>query len=132
VAIAAAAVLGWALYRARTSSSSSSQDTTGDTTDASQVPQFVNQTYVSAFPPTAPPPAQAPGPVHPPTPPRSVKELKVEHNETLRQFAKEHHWTKTTLKAVEKLNHLKPGSKLHKGEKIKRPWAPRQPGQGNG
>lgn len=67
VAIAAAALLGWAYYKNRTSSSSTGS---GATTDASQVPQFVNQTFTTVTPPTAPNPVPgpAPAPVPAPTP----------------------------------------------------------------
>ena len=141
---------GWAYYRNRTGSSSSSAPSTADQTDASQVPQFVNQTYVSPVPPVAPPPiAVTPGPPGPPGPPGApgapgapggrgpagppapagTKTLIVPRAMTLRAFAKQRHWTPTTLEAVEQMNHLKPGSRLKKGQKIKRPWAPLQPGQ---
>jgi hypothetical protein len=126
VIIVAAALLGWSLYRSRTSSASPGTDTTGDTTDASQVPQFVNQTFVQPGPPSAP----APAPTGTPAPaPQGIKTLTVGRAMTLQQFAKEHHWTDVTLAAVETMNNLKPGAKLKKGQKIKRPWAPVQPGQ---
>jgi hypothetical protein len=122
VVIGAAAILGWAYYRNRTSGSSSAQDT-GDQADAAQVPQFVNQTFVTPVPPVAPNPVPGPAPV-----PAGTKTLTVPRNMTFRQFAKEHHWTAITTAAVEQLNHLKPGSRLKKGQKIKRPWAPVQAG----
>lgn len=121
VAIVAAVLLGWAYYRNRNSSAASSSTDTG-TTDASQVPQFVNQTFTQVSPPAAPAPtpgAPAPG---------GVKTLTVPRNMTLHQFAKEHHWTDVTLAAVETMNNLRPGARLKKGQKIKRPWAPVQPG----
>jgi hypothetical protein len=136
VLIALAGLLGVAYWRNRGTSSSSSgsaSDSTGDTTDASQVPQFVNQTFTSVSPPTAPNPVPGPAPIttpmKPTPPPVGVKTLTVGRNMTLKQFAKEHNWTPTTLAAVEKLNHLKASSRLKKGQHIKRPWAPQQPGQ---
>jgi hypothetical protein len=51
----------------------------------------------------------------------SFKTLIVGKNETLAEFAKEHHWTAATLAAVEKINHLTGGTKLRKGERIVRP-----------
>jgi len=125
VLIVAAVIIGWSLYRARTSGSSASSGTdTGDTTDASQVPQFVNQSFTTVTPPTAPNPVPGPAPA-----PAGTKTLTVGRAMTLQQFAREHHWTDTTLAAVEAMNNLKPGAKLKKGQKIKRPWAPLQPGQ---
>jgi hypothetical protein len=53
--------------------------------------------------------------------PKSYSRLGVKRPETLGQYAKEHHWTQRTLALVEAINHLKPGSKLHKGETIIRP-----------
>lgn len=128
VLIGAAVILGVAYWRNRGSASSSSgTDTgTGDTTDASQVPQFVNQTFTTVTPPTAPNPV--PGPVPAPAP-AGTKTLTVDKAQTFRQFAKAHHWTAITTAAVEQMNHLKPGSRLKKGQKIKRPWAPVQAGQ---
>jgi len=96
----------------------------GGTTSAAQVPQFVNQTYTTIQPPVAPQPTAGGG-----GPPVGIKTLTVTKSQTLRQFAKEHNWTATTLAAVEKLNNLTAGSRLKKGQKIKRPWAPQQPGQ---
>jgi hypothetical protein len=126
VVIVAAVILVWVVYKNRTSTAASSSGTTGDTVDASQVPQFVNQTFVQPGPPSAP----APTPAGTPAPaPQGVKTLTVGRAMTLQQFAKEHHWTDVTLAAVETMNNLKPGAKLRKGQKIKRPWAPVQPGQ---
>lgn len=60
-------ILAWSLYKSRTAgSTTSSGASTG--TDASQVPQFVNQTYVSTTPPVAGPPGP-PGRPGPPGPP---------------------------------------------------------------
>ena len=128
VLVLLALILGVAYWKNRgaAGSGSSTATDTGETTDASQVPQFVNQSFTTVSPPTAP------NPVPGPTPGLAgvgTKTLTVGRPMTLRQFAKEHHWTATTLAAVEQLNHLHPGSKLKKGQKIKRPWAPLQPGQ---
>ena len=68
VAIIGAVIIGYAYYKNKNSAASTSQ--TGSTTDASQVPQFVNQTYVSPVPPSAPGPA---GPAGPPGPPGAVQ-----------------------------------------------------------
>jgi LysM repeat protein len=107
--------------------SSSSTGAAGGTTSAAQVPQFVNQTYTTIQPPVVP--QATPAPTAAPGPQVGEKTLTVGRAMTLKQFSKEHNWTDTTLAAVEKLNNLKPGAKLKKGQKIKRPWAPIQPGQ---
>lgn len=52
---------------------------------------------------------------------QSFKDLKVPTRETLAQYAKAQNWSKGTLKAVEEINRLRPGSKLRKGETIIRP-----------
>lgn len=55
VAIVGGGILAWALYKRRTAgATTSSGASTG--VDASQIPQFVNQTYVSTTPPVAGPP----------------------------------------------------------------------------
>ena len=70
----------------------------------------------------APPISQGPPPVQGPGGSRHrTRVLTVKKNETLRQYAREHNWTNLTLRIVEWLNHLKPGSRLHKGERIIRP-----------
>lgn len=65
VAIVSAILIGWAYFRSKQAgSSTTAADTTATGTDASQVPQFVNQTYTSVTPPAAgapPPPAPTPG-----------------------------------------------------------------------
>jgi hypothetical protein len=62
VAIIAAVLIGYAYWRNKQSAASSSTAATAATgTDASQVPQFVNQTYTTVTPPVAgPPPPPAP------------------------------------------------------------------------
>lgn len=139
VAILAAVIVAWAYWKNRTSSANSSSGTSSsgapsDTTDASQVPQFVNQTFTTVTPPTAPNPVPGPAPGPVPAPPGvpggvGIKTLIVPRAMTLAQYAKERHWTPTTLAVVEQMNNLKPGSRLKKGQKIKRPWAPEQPSQ---
>ena len=52
VAIVAGIIVAWAWWRNRQTTTSSS---TGSTANASQVPQFVNQTYTSVQPPSEPP-----------------------------------------------------------------------------
>jgi hypothetical protein len=54
---------------------------------------------------------------------QSFKTLRVPHNMTLAQFAKAHGWTQATLAAVEKIDTLKPTSRLRKGQTIIRPVA---------
>jgi hypothetical protein len=138
--IVAAVLLGVAYWRNRSSaataagtSSATSSTGTGDTTDASQVPQFVNQTFTTVTPPTAPNPVPGPVPAPVTTPMTpggvGVKSLTVPKAMTLAQFAKSRNWTPTTLAIVEQMNNLKGTSKLKKGQKITRPWAPEQPGQ---
>jgi len=59
-AIVGAVIIGYAWWKNRNSSSTSAESAT---TDASQVPQFVNQTYTNVQPPSAPagpPPATGP------------------------------------------------------------------------
>jgi hypothetical protein len=51
MAIGLALILGYAYYKSKTTTASSG---TATGTDASQVPQFVNQTYTSVSPPSAP------------------------------------------------------------------------------
>lgn len=64
VAIVSVILIGYAYWRNKQAASSTdaTADTSADGTDASQVPQFVNQTYTSVTPPAttgapAPPPA---------------------------------------------------------------------------
>ena len=65
VAIISVVLIGYAYYRNKQSAAAASTTATG--TDASQVPQFVNQTYTSVTPPTAGPPGPT-GPAGPPGP----------------------------------------------------------------
>jgi hypothetical protein len=52
VVIIAVVLIGWRIYKSRQAgSSSAASSTSADTTAADTVPQFVNQTYVSATPP---------------------------------------------------------------------------------
>lgn len=66
VAIVGAIILGWAFFKSK---SSASQQQQADTTDASQVPQFVNQTYANPGPPGPVGPTGTTGPPGPPGPP---------------------------------------------------------------
>ena len=50
--IVAVIVVGWAYWRNRQSAGQASSSSTATGTDASQVPQFVNQTYTTVQPPT--------------------------------------------------------------------------------
>jgi len=52
--IALAIALGFYLIKSKSSSSTDSSTSSGDTTDSSLVPEFVNQTYVQGSPPAAP------------------------------------------------------------------------------
>jgi hypothetical protein len=74
IAIGAAIILAWSVYKSRTSgkADTSAQDTG---TPASDVPQFVNQTYTTVQapsvqdeqePPEPPAPKGGPPPIHPP------------------------------------------------------------------
>lgn len=65
VAIIGGAILAWSFWKNKTAGSTTSTPATG--TDASQVPQFVNQTYTTVSPPVAGPPGP-PGPAGPPGP----------------------------------------------------------------
>jgi hypothetical protein len=58
LAIIGTVIVGWAWWRNRQTSSTSANS--GTTADASQVPQFVNQTYTTVQPPVpaAPPPIE--------------------------------------------------------------------------
>lgn len=60
VAIIGGAIIAFSFYKSKTSGAASSQ--TGSTTDASQVPQFVNQTYTQPGPPGPVGPTGATGP----------------------------------------------------------------------
>ena len=66
VAIVSAVILGYAYWKNRQSGSTASQSSTAN---ASQVPQFVNQTYTTVQPPSAPPGPGATGPQGPQGPP---------------------------------------------------------------
>ena len=62
VAIIAAGIVGWRLYSGKKNASSSAASSgSADGTGADQVPQFVNQTYVTTTPPVQGPPGP-PGP----------------------------------------------------------------------
>lgn len=65
VAIVATIILAWVVIRQRGSSSTAT--TSGTAADASQVPQFVNQTFTTVTPPPAPD-QDAPAPKPPPKP----------------------------------------------------------------
>lgn len=99
VAIIGAAIIGFAYYKNKNSAASSS--TTGAMTDASQVPQFVNQTYTQPGPPVAGPPGPAGpagpvgpvgpgGPVSKPPPPKgqATRTEKLRYKGNLDQIAK--------------------------------------------
>ena len=72
VAIIAAVIVGWRVYSGRKNAATSSASTAADGTGADQVPQFVNQTYVTTTPPVQGTPVHGPiesfGPVPPKQP----------------------------------------------------------------
>lgn len=71
--IVAGILVAWRLYASRKANAQQAATSAADTsTAASDVPQFVNQTFVSASPPTAGPPGPA-GPAGPAGPPGQVK-----------------------------------------------------------
>jgi hypothetical protein len=67
VVIVAVPLLVYSLYKQKktTATASTTGTGTGSTTSASQVPQFVNQTYTTVVPPAAPTAAATPGPSGP-------------------------------------------------------------------
>jgi LysM repeat protein len=67
VVIIAVPLLVYSLYKQKKSATTPSTTGTGtaSTTSASQVPQFVNQTYTTVIPPAAPTAAAVPGPTGP-------------------------------------------------------------------
>ena len=73
VAIIAAALIGWRLYSAKKNAASTAgAGTAADGTSANDVPQFVNQTYVTTTPPVQGPPPVQSGPIESfgPVPPK--------------------------------------------------------------
>ena len=68
--IIAGILIAWRIYSQKASAAQATEATGTDTSQvpADQVPQFVNQTYVSPVPPTSPGPAGPPGPTGPPGP----------------------------------------------------------------
>lgn len=94
VAIVSVLLIGYAYWR--TKQSGTAADTTATGTDASQVPQFVNQTYTSVTPPAAgapPPPAPAPGGTQIP----GHHVVTATGHETLAQIAKRYHTTPAAI-----------------------------------
>lgn len=89
VAIVSVILIGYAYWRNKQAGTTATPDTTADGTDASQVPQFVNQTYTSVTPPAAgaPPPA-APTPGGTQIPGHHV--VTATGKETLAQIAKKY------------------------------------------
>ena len=145
VAIGAAVILGWAYYKNKTTAaaSTSSTDTTG--TSASDVPQFVNQTYTTVQapavqseqePPEPPEPSKGPPGFHPPVKvfPPVVKPpvpkpgphgipifnatYIVRKGDTLNSVAKKFHITREELAHA---NGYGTGAGLRTGEKLKVP-----------
>lgn len=75
VAIVGGGILAWSLFSSKKAASSAA-DTSAAGTDASQVPQFVNQTYTTVTPPMSPPAGQPP-PSPPGTPPPNSTPPKI-------------------------------------------------------
>jgi len=135
--IGIAIVVGFALYKSRTSSSGagSQADQSATGTDASQIPQFVNQTYTTVTPPTPPAPVSATGgtptstgPQPSPVPSRPPLKPDTRWTEavgqggiTLGTFARRHHWTSAELKQVESLNKMTSRTRLKKGQRLLAP-----------
>lgn len=65
VAIVAGLLVAWRLYAGKKAAAQQQQATTTPSTPADQVPQFVNQTYVSTSAPLAPAGTAAPVPTNP-------------------------------------------------------------------
>lgn len=147
VAIAGAAILGWAYYKNKTSAASSgtAADTTG--TSASDVPQFVNQTYTTVQAPAVqdeqepPPSGVQPVPAIPaayippvPKPPGTRPAVPAAHQppifnatyivrkgETLNSVAAKFRITRVELAHA---NGLGTGAGLRTGQRIKVPAPP--------
>ena len=145
VVIIGAVIVGWSLYKSRTSGGGSQQqDTTGTDTPASDVPQFVNQTYTTVqapnvqdnddtgpvrvgphppeppmyHPPTPKPPVRKPVPPKPHVPPIFNSTYIVKKGETLNSLAARFHVTRTELAHA---NGLGTGAGLRTGQKLKVP-----------
>jgi hypothetical protein len=125
VGIIGAVILGWSLYKSKTSGGTAASQT-GATTDASQVPQFVNQTYAQPGPPGpvgptgatgAPGPAGATGPPAPTgskpvirkPPPAVTRTEKLRYKGNLEQIAKRNSID------MEDLLEANPGLKKYEG-----------------
>ena len=96
VAIVGGVIVAYELYKSYSSGSTAASSTA---TPASDVPQFVNQTYVSGVPPTAPGP---PGPTGPPGTGHSPNRRVATGEDTLTAIAKERGTTVAHLIAVTK------------------------------
>lgn len=126
VAIIGGAIIAFSFYKSKTSGAAASSQT-GATTDASQVPQFVNQTYTQPGPPGPVGPTGATGPAGPPgivgsvppittpggpkPPPRTetFRTQKLRYKGNLEQIAKRNHTD------VEDLVEANPGLKKYVG-----------------
>lgn len=87
VAIVSVILIAFAYWRnSQSGGSTAASSTAADGTDASQVPQFVNQTYTSVTPPAAGPPTAAPTPGGTQIPGHHV--VTATGKETLAQIAK--------------------------------------------
>ena len=108
VAIVSVILIGYAYWRNKQSSSATA-DTSADGTDASQVPQFVNQTYTSVTPPAAgPPPPAAAAPGGTQIPGHHV--VTATGKQTLAQIAKQYGTTPAAIIAFTKQHktHVSP------------------------
>lgn len=118
VAIISAVIIGYAYYKNKNAASTAA--TTAGTTDASQVPQFVNQTYTSPVPPVAGPPGPAgpQGPQGPPgvvTVPPIIKDKGPGRSEKLRYKGNLEQIAKRNNISLDQLLTLNPGLKKYEG-----------------
>jgi hypothetical protein len=126
-------ILAYLYWKHRSSSSNTSTDTTsGDTTGAGQIPQFVNQTYTTVTPPAAAttPPSTSVANTSTQIPGHHV--VTANGTETLDQIASRYHTTpkdiiaftkahKTHMSATERKFFSKPTGKVPKGILL---WVP--------
>jgi hypothetical protein len=117
IAIIAAALIGYAYWRNK-SSASATAATAADGTDASQVPQFVNQTYTTVTPPVAGPPPNPATPGGEQIPGHHV--ITATGHETLAQIAKKYKTSPADIIAFTKAHktHISPSESkfLQKGK----------------
>ena len=124
LAIIGAVVVGWAWYKDRKTSASS---TASDTADASQVPQFVNQVSTTVQPPSAPTTtsSSAGDGVS-----RSHRSPKVRHQ--INQIHKENTASKDKGTASSTSTTAKAGTDVHKATATKKAPAKKAPSRNPG